>query len=246
LLGVAGAVIMIMAYYSNYLLHLDPAHLDLAPEKAPYFKLPAFLLMIQIAAVIVAVALTLRDRGKVGQLIYFGVTVINVTFVLGVYGYIIMAVANPFLRNIAVTQWMSMMSSLVVLTTIDVFLFRGAPQMGEMTWGKMPARSQYALIFLCVFIVMLIGLMGFIRSGLREDWHIYSVMRDTSPSNWTPDNLLMAKVVSACGLIFLSMVSFLFWLTSASEKKGAHDPQPQAVPARAERREIVEPVSPKG
>ena len=231
--GVAGGLMLIMGYYANYLLQLNPAELDLSADKAKYFKLPAILLLIQIAAVLVTVGLTLKDRGKIGQMIYLGITVINITFVLGVYGYIVMAVANPFLRNVAVTQWMTMMSALTLVTTLDVFLFKGSTHVGEMSWGKMPSRSQYTLIFLCVFIVMLIGLMGFIRSGLRENWHIYGVMQDGSPGSWTPDNALMAKVVSACGLIFLSAVSFLFWLTSASEKK-SHKPEGEpALPPKA-------------
>jgi cytochrome bd-type quinol oxidase subunit 1 len=219
LFSVGGGLILMMGYYASHLFGLDPASMDLSPDKAKYFILPAVLLLIQIAAIMVTVLLTLKDRGKIGQMVYLGITIIDITFVLGVYGYIIMAVANPFLRNVAVTQWMTMMSALALLTTIDVFLFKGAPQMGEMTWGRMPVRSQYTLIFLCVFIVMLIGLMGFIRSGLREDWHIYGVLQDQSPGAWTPDNALMAWVVSTCGLIFLGAVSFLFWLTSAGEKK---------------------------
>ncbi|MBI3995247.1 MAG: cytochrome ubiquinol oxidase subunit I [Nitrospirae bacterium] len=233
LLGVAGGLILIMGYYASYLLHLNPTELDLSADKEKYFKLPAILLLIQIAAVVVTVILTLKDRGKIGQMMYLGITIVNITFVLGVYGYIVMAVANPFLRNVAVTQWMTMMSALTLLTTLDVFLFKGAPQVGEMTWGKMPGRSQYTLIFLCVFIVMLIGLMGFIRSGLRENWHIYGVMQDGSAGSWTPDNALMAKVVSACGLIFLSAVSFLFWLTSASAKKDHKSEGEPSLPPKA-------------
>jgi hypothetical protein len=86
----------------------------------------------------------------------------------------------------------------------------------------MPARSQYVLILLCIAIVLNIGLMGFIRSGLREDWHIYGVLRDTSEWAFTPTNATMAKMVSACLLVFLGIVSFLFWLTGVDDnnKKG--------------------------
>ncbi len=231
LFGVAAGLILIMGSYANTLWHLDPASMDLAPEKAKYFTLPAVLLLIQVAAVVVTVGLTLKNKGKMAQLFYLVVTVTNVTFVLGVYGYIVMAVANPFLRDVAVTQWMTMISALVLLTTIDVFLFKGAKEVGQMTWGKMPVRSQYVLIFLCIFIVQLIGLMGFIRSGLREDWHIYGVLRDTSEGSWTPDNLVMAEMVSICAILFLAAVSFLFWLAGASEKKGKEEHQP--APERA-------------
>jgi len=219
LLGVAGFVILIMAWYANSLFSLDPASLDLSGETAKYFMLPAVLLIIQSAAVLVTAVLTFWNRGKLAQLVYAGITAVNATFILGVYGYVIMTVANPFLRNVAVTQWMILMSAIIWITTIDLLLFKGAPQIGEMNWGQMPVRSQYTLIAVCVFIVMLIGLMGFIRSGLREDWHIYAILQDSSEGSWTPDNALMAKVVSACVLIFLGAISFLFWLTGAGQKK---------------------------
>jgi cytochrome bd-type quinol oxidase subunit 1 len=231
LLAVAGFIILVLAAFARNLLGLDPASMDLTPEKGKYFVLPAILLMVQIAAVVITVGLTWINRGKIAQLVYLGVTIINIVFILGVYGYIIMAVANPFLRNIALTQWVTMLSALLLITTIDVLIFKGAKQIGEMNWGRMPVRSQYVLIFLCIFIVQLIGLMGFIRSGLREDWHVYAVMQDTSASSWTPDNLLMAQMVSICAILFLGAVSFLFWLTSASEKKKKKEESSVAKPA---------------
>ena len=85
----------------------------------------------------------------------------------------------------------------------------------------MNVRSQYALILMCVSIVMLISLMGYIRSGLRENWHIYGVMQDTSPWAYTPTMAYMGKVIGACTLIFLGIVTFLFWLSGVSDKK--HD-----------------------
>lgn len=219
LFGIAGLVSLILGLYAKSLLALDPVSLDLPPETKKYFTLPALLLIIQIGAVFATALLTMWNRGKLAQLAYVGFTAIDATFILGVYGYVIMAVANPFLRNVAVAQWLILMSAIIWVTTIDVFLFKGAPQIGEMNWGRMPVRSQYTLIAVCVFIVMLIGLMGFIRSGLRENWHIYAVLQDTSPGSWTPDNALMAKMVSACLIIFLGMISFLFWLSGAGEEK---------------------------
>ena len=230
LLAVAGFCILVLGAFAKHTLGLDPASMDLTPDKAQYFQLPAILLMVQIATILIAVGLTWMDRGKIAQLVYLGVTILNIVFILGVYGYIIMAVANPFLRNVALIQWMTMLSALLLISTIDVMIFKGAPQIGEMNWGRMPVRSQYVLVFLCVFIVLLIGLMGFIRSGLRENWHVYSVIEDTSAGSWTPDNLLMAQVVSVCAILFLAAVSFLFWLTSAGEKKEKKE-QPSVKPA---------------
>ena len=56
------------------------------------------------------------------------------------------------------------------------------------------------------------GLMGFIRSGLRGDWHIFGVMRDTSDWSYTPSNFTMTEMVSLAVLVFMVGVAFMFWL----------------------------------
>jgi cytochrome d ubiquinol oxidase subunit I len=56
------------------------------------------------------------------------------------------------------------------------------------------------------------GLMGFIRSGLRGDWHIFGVMRDTSQWSYTPSNYTMTEMVSLAVLVFMIAVGFMFWL----------------------------------
>jgi cytochrome d ubiquinol oxidase subunit I len=219
LLCIGAFLMLVLGTFAKNTMNLDPASMDLTPDKAKYFTLPVILLFIQIVGIAAAVGLTFMNRGKIAQIFYLVLTIINVVFILGVYGYVIMAVANPFLRNIALIQWFCMLSALFLISTIDVMIFKGAPQIGEMKWGTMPPRSQYLLVFLCIWIVLLIGLMGFVRSGLRENWHIFGVLQDTSTSSWTPDNLLMAQVVSVCAVLFLGMVSFLFWLATAGEKK---------------------------
>ncbi len=219
LCSVGGICVLIMGWYANFLFNADPVMFDLPSDRAKYFKLPAALLTLQIFMVFVAVGLTFKNKGKLGQALYLGVAVFSITFVMGVYGFIVMAVANPLLRNIAFTQWSMMMTCLLLVSTIDVYLFKGAKEYGAIEWGKMPDRAQYVLILLCIAIVLNIGLMGFIRSGLREDWHIYGVLRDTSQWSFTPTNATMAKMVSACLVTFLGVVSFLFWLTG----KGGHE-----------------------
>lgn len=235
--GVAALCAVLLGLYARTLLNLDPASMDLPADRARYFTLPAVLLMVQIVSIAVATIMTFTDRGKAAQIMYMGVTVINITFILGVYGYVVMTVANPFLRQIALTQWSTLMTTLLFVATIDVFLYRGAEKVGEMKWGQMPIRSQYTLIFLCIWIVFLIGLMGFIRSGLRENWHVYAVMEDVSAGSWTPDNAMMAKVVSLCAVIFLGLVSLLFWLSSLSDKQ-----EPEA-PRRVEDGRALEKVT---
>jgi hypothetical protein len=233
-LGVAAAVsIALLLWYARALLTLDPASLDLSADRAAYFRLPALLLLGQVGMVLLTGVLTVRDRGMLAQALYFASTALASVFVLGVYGFVIMERANPFLRNVAVAQWLMVMVCLLWNTTIDVLLFRGAASVGGIRWGKMPARSQYALILLCVAIVMLMGLMGFIRSGLREDWHVYGVLRDTSAWAGTPTNAEMTRVVGVIVLLFLGLVSFVFWLAGLGDKGGSAEPGRPPAPGTA-------------
>ena len=78
------------------------------------------------------------------------------------------------------------MIAMVSITIIDVFLFRQASRTGEVRWGRIPAISQYVLIFIAVTFTWLMGLMGYVRSGLRQHWHVYGVIRDRSPDAFTP------------------------------------------------------------
>jgi len=212
----------VLGYYGNFLYTANPADFDLPADREKYFKFPSYLIFWQMGMCVLAIALTFMNKGKLGQAIYFVSGVICITFILGPYGFIVMAVANPLLRSIAFTQWSMMMTCLLLITTIDVYLFKDAKEVGAIVWGKMPVRAQYVLIILCIAIVLNIGLMGFIRSGLREDWHIYGVLRDTSEWAFTPTNATMAKMVSACLLVFLGIVSFLFWLTGIDDGKAGH------------------------
>jgi hypothetical protein len=218
LIFVGAMCLGILGYYGHFLYTASPAVFDLPADREKYFKLPAYLLFIQMGMCVLAIALTFMNKGKIGQALYFVVGVISITFVLGPYGFVVMSQANPLLRSIAFTQWSMMMTCLLLISTIDVYLFKGAKEVGQIVWGKMPDRSQYVLILLCIAIVLNIGLMGFIRSGLREDWHIYGVLRDTSEWAFTPTNATMAKMVSSCLLVFLGVVSFLFWLTGIDDK----------------------------
>ena len=120
--------------------------------------------------------------------------------------------ASPVLRNVAVAQFLQLISSLVLVSVIDVFLFRRAKSLGKMQWGKMTVRSQYALLLLTFVITMNMGLMGFVRSGLRGDWHIFGVMRDTSEWAYTPSNYVMTQQVGAAVLLFMISCAFMFWL----------------------------------
>jgi hypothetical protein len=230
------AAILIVGQYAWSLLEMDPAELDLPPDRAQYFRTVGYLLLFECAAAVVAVALALRDHGKLAQGIYLSVTTFNVVIFLGVYGFVVMERASPFLRNVAVSQFLQLISCLILVTAIDVFLFRGAKEIGLLQWGKMTVRSQYALLLLTFVITMNMGLMGFIRSGLRGDWHITGVMRDTSAWGYTPSNFTMTQMVSLAVLVFMIGIAFMFWLggVAASRKDEAEAGAAGAAPAAPE------------
>ncbi|MBI2357345.1 MAG: hypothetical protein HYV04_00240, partial [Deltaproteobacteria bacterium] len=230
-LGVVGLLgVVFLGWYAQYLFTVSPATLDLSPDRRPYILFPAYILLLYMVAIVAAVLLTFRDKGKLAEGVLLAVAVLMDTVIFGVYGFMVMEKASPLLRNISVIQFMILLTCIVVTTFIDVFVFRGAEQVGRIQWGRMPARSQYTLVLLCVVIVLLMALMGYIRSGLREAWHIYGVMADASAWAYTPTMAYMAFVTSGITLLFLGSIAFLFWLTSLAEEKKVPVPQTAAMP----------------
>ncbi len=219
--GVGLLCLALVGAYALVLLTLDPKSIDLSPDRARYFLFPAALLLLQMAALVASVVLTFKDRGKLAQWFLFAITSVSAVIALGIYGFIIMEKANPFLRHIAVSQFIMVIACLIMNTAIDIFLFRKAEVLGTIRWGKMSVLSQYALIFLCLGTVLTMGLMGFIRSGVREEWHVYGVLQDTSAWAYTPTMAYMSKVVGAIVFLFLALVALLFWLSELGEKKVA-------------------------
>jgi cytochrome d ubiquinol oxidase subunit I len=148
--------------------------------------------------------------GHAAQLTIFAAAAIFVIF-LGVYGYFVEATVRI---GLSVPQVSSVLAAMVSITAIDVFLFRGASRTGEVRWGKIPAISQYVLIFIAVTFTWLMGLMGYVRSGLRQHWHVYGVIRDTSADAFTPTLGFATSVVSVTVLAFFLLIGFVFWITS--------------------------------
>ncbi len=154
------------------------------------------------------------NTGHAVQLLIFGAAAIFVIF-LGVYGYFVEASVRI---GLSVPQVSSVLFAMVSITAIDVFLYRKPKLTGEVRWGRMPAISQYVLIFIAVTFTWLMGLMGYVRSGLRQHWHVYGVIRDTSPDAFTPTLGFATQVVSVTVLIFFVLIGFVFWLASLHDR----------------------------
>jgi hypothetical protein len=164
--------------------------------------------------------------GTAVQGILFALAAAVVLF-YGVYGYFVSAIVRI---GFSVYQVGAVIITIILVTLIDSRMSKNAKSYGEIRWGQMPERSQYALFILVVTFTWLMGLMGFARSGIRQHWHIWEVMRDTSEWAATPALGYAAVVISSCVLIFLGMIAFIFWLGGLVEKP-ALVPKPVPAPA---------------
>jgi cytochrome bd ubiquinol oxidase subunit I len=152
--------------------------------------------------------------GHAVQLAIFASAAIFVVF-LGVYGYFVEASVRI---GLSVPQVSSVLIAMVAITAIDVFLYRRPRNTGEVRWGRIPAISQYVLIFIAVTFTWLMGLMGYVRSGLRQHWHVYGVIRDNSVDAFTPTLGFATQVISVTVLAFFLLIGFVFWITSLHDR----------------------------
>jgi cytochrome bd-type quinol oxidase subunit 1 len=152
--------------------------------------------------------------GTLVQAAMFALAAAVVLF-FGIRGYFVEAIVRI---GFSVYQVGAVLSCILFVTIIDILMARGAQSLGTIQWGKMPARSQYALFVLAVTFTWLMGLMGFARSGIRMHWHVWQVVQDTSKYAATPALGYASRMISLCVLIFLSLVAFVFWLGGLAEK----------------------------
>jgi cytochrome bd ubiquinol oxidase subunit I len=143
-----------------------------------------------------------------------GVAAIIVIF-FGVYGYFVESLVRI---GFSVYQVLAVLGAIFVVMAIDIPMFRGARSTGAIRWGTIAPRSQYVLILLAVTFTWLMGLMGFARSGIRQHWHVYGVMRDNSVDAATPAIGYAANMITVVTIAFFLLVLFIFWLGGLGEK----------------------------
>lgn len=158
------------------------------------------------------------SRAKTGYAIQAAV------FIAGVANIIYLGVYYGYFTNTvykvasSAPQVATTLFVIVACSVIESFIYKGAKEYAPFQWGKMPDRSQYALLLIAVSFTWLMGLMGFIRSAVRQHWHVYSVMKDASPDAFTPTIGYAANVVSAGTIVFMGIIIFIFWLSRFSSK----------------------------
>jgi hypothetical protein len=166
--------------------------------------------------------------GMTAQWVVFGLAT-AVVVGLGVGGYFVEPIVR--IRRFSPLQVGAVLLAIVVVMGIDIPMFTGARATGAIRWGTIAPRSQYVLILLAVSFTWLMGLMGFARSGIRQHWHIYGVMRDTSPDALTPALGYAANVITVTTVLFLGMVMFIFWLGSLGSRGHEEAHAVEAAPA---------------
>ncbi|MEK7281298.1 MAG: cytochrome ubiquinol oxidase subunit I [Chloroflexota bacterium] len=111
-----------------------------------------------------------------------------------------------------------MMAKAVAVTIIIMFTFltymvyRRALAQGTLRWGQIAPQAQYALVFLPAVAIFLMGLMGAIRELARQDWHVYNVLRDTTPYWYTTPLGYTTIMVSIATVAFFVLMAFIFWV----------------------------------
>lgn len=137
---------------------------------------------------------------------------------LGIYSYVVPAATR--VKVLSPIQFGIFFLTIIILFVLDNKMYKNARIIGEPRWGKMPERSQYALIGLTVVFTWLMGLMGYIRSGGRQFWHVYGVVKDASPDAFLPSHGFATSVISVANILFFILIGTVFWSIMKLEKTG--------------------------
>jgi hypothetical protein len=81
--------------------------------------------------------------------------------------------------------------------------------------------------------------MGYVRSGLRQHWHVYGVIRDQSVDAFTPTLGFATKVVSATVLMFFLLIGLVFWIASLHDRPDYQARRKAGVPHGAHEAELT-------
>tara|TARA_B100000315_G_scaffold62310_2_gene56563 strand:+ start:44 stop:685 length:642 start_codon:yes stop_codon:yes gene_type:complete len=202
---------------------------------------PKMIAVTLILVVLYASYLLYRRAGRVltvswsrtGNMIQWGalaLTAVAIT-VLGVIGYFSSAETRI---DTSILQILVLMVGIAFTFTLDVFLLRGSQTVAAVRWGSMPQRGQYVLIALAFVIVWLMGLMGYARSGVRLNWHVFGVMEDTSAGAGLPSLGEAAIVITLITLIFFALLAVSFAISGMMGRDPAFEAEAEAEASRGQ------------
>ena len=169
-------------------------------------------------------------QGNAFIALLFGATA-AVVIVIGVGGYIpSMWMESSARVAMSPYQVLAVLVCIGITMPIDIAMMRGAKEIGEIQWGKVPRLSQWTLFFLAVSFTWLMALMGFVRSALRQDWHVYEVLRDTSPDAYTPAIGYATLIVTLVVMLFFALLAMVVWIAELGSKKKIAEEEREPVP----------------
>ena len=156
-----------------------------------------------------------QQAGNALMVAVYVVAIINIVFAGVYYGYFTNTVYKV---GSSVMQVVSTLAVIVIGMTLDNYMYKGAKKLPS-EWGKVSNRSQYALFALPIAFTWLMALMGYVRSSVRTNWHVYTVMKDNSVDNFIPAIGHAANMMTIVTVLFLLMVLFVFWIASLGESR---------------------------
>lgn len=154
---------------------------------------------------------------------------------LSVYGFYLPANVRI---GLSVPQAMTTLSVLVGSVLINKAMLWNAQVKGPIAWGKISMRGMGAAFAIAATFTWVMGLMGYIRSSGRLNWHVHEIMPDLSPWAFTPSLFFAAKMVTINMAIFWGTVFLMFWLAGRLHHVPVTTPAP-----RVEETPIVQALS---
>ena len=158
---------------------------------------------------------------KVGKAFMGAVLVLAslAVIVLGVWGYFVPAIVR--INYFSTSQVGIVIFVILTITPLTALLLKSAKTTTEMQWGSMPPRAGYALVLNAVMVILLMTLMGYARSSSRVHWHVYGVLRDSSPYAYSPALGSASLIMAFCTFFFCILVAFIFWVATMGDKAKA-------------------------
>ncbi|RMH38300.1 MAG: hypothetical protein D6690_00470 [Nitrospirae bacterium] len=129
---------------------------------------------------------------------------------LAIYGFYIPANVRV---GLSVPQGLTTATVVIGSLMINRLMLRGAEVRGPIHWGRISMRGMIALFGVAATFSWVMGLMGYIRSAGRLEWHVNELLPDLSPWAFTPSLEFAAKMVTFNMIVFWASVFAMFWLS---------------------------------
>jgi cytochrome bd ubiquinol oxidase subunit I len=166
-------------------------------------------------------------RGNILLLVLFLTGITNIVW-LAIYGFYIPANVRV---GLSMPQGMTTATVVVGGLLLNRLLLRGAHITGPVHWGRISSRGMVALFVVAAAFTWVMGLMGYIRSVGRLEWHISELLPDRSSWAFTPSLGFAAKMVTVNMIVFWSSVFFVFWLSRWDQRVVARRTAELALPS---------------